>query len=238
MPQSTKPRVDWLDVYRTMRMDIDTGRRAPGSALPTIAELANSANLTAYGARRVLERLCQAGRAQSWQGKGYRVAMPQIRLDLSAKRPTFGEHLRALGYHTSSSLVSAKTVRPPHDIARRMGVSLASQVSQTQMLREVNGEAVALSVDFFARDRLDGIERTLATTGSVSASLAQHGISAYKRDRTTLTARLPTAHEALLLNIPRSQQVFATEGANMDADGTVLQVSRGIWRADCVSYEF
>lgn len=238
MLQSTKLRMDWIEAYRSLRMDIDQGRLAPGSVLPTIAELANSAGLTAYGARRVLERLRQDGRAQSWQGKGYRVAIPLIRLQIFEKRPTFGEHVRALGFDTSSNLISARTVRPPHEIAQRMGASHNNRVERTEVLRKANGKAVALSVDYFARDRLEGINRTLAQTGSVSASLAQHGVSSYKRDRTILSARLPTAHEALLLDIPRSQQVFATLGANLDADGTVLQVSKGIWRADCVTYEF
>lgn len=238
MPRSAKTGTDWSDVYRALREDIDLGRRSPGSDLPTIASLAKASGLTAYGARRVLERLSKDGRAQSWQGKGYRVAMPVIRFRVAEKKPVFGEHIRALGFSTSSEMTSSTTMRPPEDVARLMCSRARTRVLRTETLRGVNGQPVALSLDYFPRERLDGITETLAKTGSVSASLAKHGFPSYKRNHTLLTCRLPTAHEALLLGIPRSQAVYATLGANLDPDGAVLQVSKGIWRADCVAYEF
>lgn len=231
-------RADWLDVYHALRADITQGVRQPGTDLPTISSLARETGLTSYGARRVLERLCEEGRAQSWQGRGYRVSMPHIHFKVSQKQPVFGDHIRAQGFTTTSELTSSKTVGAPAEVARLMRPKSGTRLRLTEMLRRVNGRPVALSLDYFRRDRLDGIHKSLARTGSVSASLSEHGITSYRRDATLLTCRAPTAHEAALLEIPRSQAVYATLGANLAPDGDVVQVSKAIWRADCVSYEF
>lgn len=227
-----------LDVYTALRRDIDRGVLAPGIRLPTISNLANSFGLTPYAARRVMERLRNEGRVQSWQGKGFHVAMPLIRLRLDVKRPIFGDHLREMGFSSASEMISARTVGLPVEVAGRMGTRPGAKAKKTETLRKANGRPVALSIDYFPHRVFEGIEETLAQTGSVSRSLAVHGVPTYSRDYTSLEARLPSAHEALVLAIPRSQPVYATLGANIAPDGMIIQISRGIWRADCVSYEF
>ena len=227
----------WTSAYRDLLHDIKVGAFAPGAELPTIAGLAKSAGLTNHGARRAMEQLCREGYAQSWQGKGFRVAMPRLQFRLDARRPTFAEHARAQGFQPASTLIAGKPRCLPRDLAKRMQCRAGTAVLWTETKRKVNGCVVALSIDYFRRDRLDGIVETIAETGSVSQSLAIHGVDGYRRDRTLFETRLPSAHEALVLGIPRTQPVYATLGANLAKDGTIVQLSQGIWRGDCVVYE-
>lgn len=228
---------DWVSVYRDLRHDIDAGVYAPGQKLPTISALARAADLSQHGARRAMERLCAEQRAQSWQGKGFRVAMPRIRLRLDVKTPVFGDSVRAQGYVAASEVVSGTQRALPHSLAKRMRCKPGLSVLSTETVRRVNDCAVALSIDYFRRDRLDGVIDTIVETGSVSRALAQHGVTSYQRDHTSYETRLPTAHEALLLGIPRQQPVYVTVGANVAEDGTVVQLSKGVWRGDCVIYQ-
>lgn len=230
-------RGEWLSVYRSLRHDIHLGTLTPGEKLPTIAALAQSANLSRHGARRVMENLCADGVVQSWQGKGFCVALPKIRLRLNVHQPVFSENIRAMGFAAKSRVVSSKHQALPRDLAPRMLRRAGTEVTRTETLREVDGRTVALSVDFFLKDRLDGIADSLRKTGSVSASLSELGVPYYKRDRTTFEVRLPTPHEALMLDIPPQQPVYATLGANLAPDGQVVQLSQGVWRGDCVVYE-
>ena len=227
----------WVSVYCDMRHDIKSGAYDAGADLPTIAALAKSTGLTKHGARRAMERLCLEGYAQSWQGKGFRVAMPRLRFRLDERKPAFSEHVRAQGFESASELIAGKPQRLPRNLANRMQCRAGTGVLWTETLRKANGRVVALSVDYFHKDRLHGIVDTIADTGSVSQSLAIHGVTSYRRDRTSFETRLPSAHEALVLGIPPLQPVFATLGANLAKDGTVVQVSQGIWRGDCVVYE-
>lgn len=228
----------WPDVYRRLRADITSGQLSPGSDLPTLGALADEAGLTPHGARRVMDRLRADGLVQSWQGKGYRVMLPRVRLKITEKRPVFGERLRAMGFHSTSHLVSSQTSRVSHKIGSRMGRRAGTKILGTETLRKINGHAVAVSMDYFPRDRFQGLDDHLKKLGSVSKALAAHGVMSYRRDHTALEARLPTAHEALLLRIPRTQPVYQSLGANLDDQGTIVQVSMGVWRADCVVYEF
>ena len=232
------PAPEWKDVYRALCQDIAAGRLEPGDDLPTISGLAKQSGLRPHGARRVLECLCKEGRAQSWQGKGFCVAMPTIRLRLDNKSPVFGDMIRSLGYAASSSFQSSKTIGMPPDVAKRMRQRQGKRTKLTQTLRHVNDRPVAMSLDYFVKDRLGEIDESLSRTGSVSRALEEHGISHYKRDFSELTCRFPTEHEAVMLQIPRTQPVYATIGANLAEDGTVFQVSKGVWRADCVAYEY
>jgi len=235
-PQDTRP--TWVDVYRAFRDRIDKEELAPGTDLPTISELAASAELTPYGARRALERLRQEGRAQSWQGKGYRVSMPMIEYTLTARQPVFGEHMRAIGLSYASEVSSNAAVSMSGEIADRMRTRPGAKAVRIETLRRVNGRPVALSIDHFLRRRLDGIDATLRKTKSVTRSLEAHGVLDFTRDQTELEARLPSAHEALMLAIPRKQPVYVTIGTNLDQRGQPVQVSKGIWRSDCVRYKF
>ncbi|MEM8731074.1 MAG: GntR family transcriptional regulator [Pseudomonadota bacterium] len=237
MAQGETQKAIWVSVYRALRSDICQGRLAPGDKMPTLAALVRSENLSLHGARRVMENLRADGVVQSWQGKGYRVALPKIRLKLNTRQPVFSENVRAMGFATKSEVVATKHLGLPGHLAPRMMRRAGTEVTRTETLRKVNGRTVALSVDYFLKDRLDGIVETLQATGSVSQSLSLLGVPSYERDLTSLEARLPTAHEALMLEIARQQPVYATLGANIAPDGTVVQVSKGIWRSDCIVYE-
>ena len=227
----------WRDVYQTLRGEIDSGLRAPGSDLPTIAELARSTGVTPHGARRVYDALRKEGRVQSWQGKGVRVATQLLRIRLNKVRPTFHELVDGSGRQARSELVRATTARLHGETAKRLNRKPGTKATMTETLRQVDNRTVALSVDYFPVDRFEGIAHLLTKRGSVSWALSEHGITSYRRDNTSFEARLPTAHEALLLDIPRSQPVYATMGANIDQRGDVFQISTGVLRADCVQFE-
>lgn len=227
----------WRDVYQTLRREIDTGMRAPGTNLPTITELARSTGLTPHGARRVFDTLRNEGRIQSWQGKGARVATQLLCIRFNKLRPTFHELVYDTGRQAQSKFIRATTARLHGERANRLTRKASTKAIMTETLRQVDNRTVALSIDYFPVDRFEGIAGLLAKRGSVSWALSEHGITSYRRDTTSFEARLPTAHEALLLDIPRAQPVYATLGANIDPRGDVFQISTGVLRADCVQFE-
>jgi DNA-binding GntR family transcriptional regulator len=224
-------------VYREMRDRIRRHDAEPGAALPTIADLSKRHGLSRHGARRVLEKLRDDGLAHSWQGKGYRVAIPLIPIRMDNDRPSFHENVARAGRSSSSELTSAKLVGLPAQYARRMHQRTGHRVLCTETVRCVDDKVSALSMDFFSAGRFGTLSRALAETGSVSEALATHGVSHYRRDFTSIASRLPTAHEAVVLGIPRSQPVYETVGGNLDKRGEIFQVSTAVWRADCVVFE-
>lgn len=237
MSASTKHSAAWQDVYRQMRSRIRREEVAPGTALPTIASLSRLSGLTRHGARRVLERLCDEGVARSWQGKGYYAAIPQLRVRMSHNRPSFHGNVESAGRKSASKLTASKSVALPMHLTGRMERRPGQHVQYTETLRKVDGHVVALSMDYFRAELFDGLPEAIAKTHSISAALHAHGVAHYHRDFTSVASRLPSAHEALMLGIPKGQPVHETIGANLDKRGTVFQVSTAVWRADCVFFE-
>ncbi|MEM9755813.1 MAG: GntR family transcriptional regulator [Pseudomonadota bacterium] len=227
----------WKDVYRQLRQQIKSNDLVPGTRLPTIGQLATSCGLSRHGARRVLERLRAEGFAQSWQGKGFTVAIPHLRIRVQNCDPSFHETVESAGRVSGSELVSNKTVGMPTRLSGRLRHMTGERVEMTETLRRVDGRVYALSTDYFPSRRFQRIPEVIAKTGSVSQALASHGVRTYMRDHTDIRARLPTAHEALMLRVPRQQPVYETIGANIDRAGRVVQVSTAVWRADCVTFE-
>lgn len=227
----------WVDVYNVLRSEIRALKIPPGAALPTIVKLSTEYGLSRHGARRVLEKLRDDGLASSWQGKGYRVAVLLTPIRMEHSRPAFHENVARAGRVSASKLASAKSIGLPSRFARRMDERPGHRVLYTETLRKVDDQVSALSMDFFSSSRFADLSKAIAETGSVSKALEAHGVAHYRRDFTSIVSRLPTAHEALMLEVPRSQPVYETVGGNLDKRGRVFQVSTAVWRGDRIYFE-
>jgi GntR family phosphonate transport system transcriptional regulator len=225
---------EWRGVCAELRRRIDEGQLAPGAALPTLASLARETGLTRHGARRVMARLREEGRVQSWQGLGHRVA--ERRIDYPIQRRTrFSGTLRDQGRAVSAVLIAGRVMTAGPRLARDMRLAPGAEIHRAEILRRVEGRPALLTRSHFPA-RLGGILDAIAASGSVTAALAAHGVADYAREETRIEARLLRAHEALVLDIPTSQPVIVTTGANTDALGAVVELSHSVWRADRVTF--
>lgn len=231
-------RPNWIDTYRTLRLDIDRGILKPGDDLPTLTNLAAQSGLSMHGSRRVLEKLCKDGCAKSWQGRGFRVAIPEISLAIATKNPSFPKSIIKSGFEASSEYISSKMVSTKEKNAKRLKMHAVDTAISTKMIRKVHGQPIGLSSDYFSTTKLDGIDKIIARTNSISKALFISGVTEYSRNFTEVFCRPPTQHESVLLEIPKSQFVFETRGTNVDKHGNLFQISCGVWRADCVAIEF
>ncbi len=227
----------WRSVYRDLRGQIDRGDLSAGTRLPTIAALATRTGLTRHGARRVLERLRDEGHSQSWQGLGYIVAQNVINYRIEDS-PRWGQSMSRLGMPNTSRMIGSRTVRASRDLARQMGLKLGTRVYQSEVLRLIDQRPTVLARGHFPVSRFEGILEKIGRLGSVTAALAQFGVHECRRQSTQVEARLPTHHEALVLEIPCSQPVLVSTGVNVDPAGTVVEVALSVFRADRIAFSF
>lgn len=228
---------DWRAIYRDLRAKIDSGELLPGSPLPTIAALAKQTGLTRHGARRVLERLRDEGRTQSWQGVGFRVAETVINYQIDGF-PRWGQSISRMGLENTSCVIASRSVRASRDVALHMRLKTGARIYQAEILRLVDQRPTVLARGHFPMGRFEGILDEISKTGSVAAALAQFGVREYRRTSTQVEARLPTQHEALVLNIPSNQPVLVSTGVNTDPEGAVVELALSVCRADCIRFMF
>ncbi len=66
------------------------------------------------------------------------------------------------------------------------------------------------------KSRFAGLADAFASAGSLSAAFAEFGIGDYERRTTRVTARMPTAEEARLLQQPRGRPVLVSAGIDVE----------------------
>ncbi|HEY9568653.1 MAG TPA: UTRA domain-containing protein, partial [Thalassobaculum sp.] len=69
-------------------------------------------------------------------------------------------------------------------------------------------------------------------SGSITRVMEAHGFGDYERAVTKVTARMPDAVEAELLEQPRTRPILYVESLNVAADGGPVQVSHTRYAAD------
>ena len=237
MDGDPQPHPDWRRAYWQVRRLIDDGSLGPGDPLPTIAALARDAEVTRHSARRALERLRDEGRSSSWQGSGYRVSEPTVEIRFDAF-PRWGANTARKGRKGAARLVGARTIRANPTLARDFKVTPGARLHRAELLRFADDRPMALSRSHFSAERFPGIVDELRETLSVTRALARLGIENCSRVRTRLEARMPSAHEALMIALPRAQPVLVSTGVNEDENGAVVEVAVTVFRADCIAFEF
>ncbi|MEL6103955.1 MAG: GntR family transcriptional regulator [Pseudomonadota bacterium] len=227
MLETNRPNEEWRKVYRAYRKRIDLGDLRPGDPLPTLARLADQNDLSTHGARKVMALLRSEGRVESWQGVGHRVSERRIvyRID---SRPKFHTNIARHGHRADTKLLSTRTIGLPTRFSSAMQLRPGTRIVQTELLRYAEGRPLVLVLNFFPADRFSGIEAPLAETQSVTKALSSFGVSHFERNRTSVETRMPSAHEALQLEIPANQPVLVTTGRNVDRHGTVAGAARDI----------
>lgn len=226
----------WRTVYRGFRHRIETGELKPGDTLPTLATLAEKHGLTTHAARKVMARLRNEGRVESWQGVGHRVSEARITYRIDS-RPRFNANLARLGCRGDTRLLATRTIGLPTRFADAMGLRPGTRIIQTEILRFAEGRPLVLARNFFPANRFSGIETPLAETQSITEALSHFGITGTERQRTSVETRMPSAHEALQLHIPANQPVLVTTGRNIDRHGDVVELSYAVSRGDAVTIE-
>jgi len=229
-------KTEWRLVFNRIREDILSQRIQPGSSLPTIKELSRVEGISYYAARRVLEKLCERQLAESWQGRGFLVKLPNIEITLG-HTPWFSKHASRSGIETTAKLISKARLMAPTDISRSMKLAARETVLRTNLLRSANGVPMSYTQNYFPQ-RFEGIFDLIEQTGSVTTSLHALGVTKILRTKTTIKARPPTATERVILNIPPNNWMLITAGINTDEEGNIVEYSIGSTRADSISFTF
>lgn len=205
-----------------------------GARLPSLDDLAAEFGVSVHEARKAIDRLKQIGLVTSWQGKGSFVAEDGFTYNL-ARRTRFQENLSREGKQSEISFVGQRRQSAPTEIARAFGCKMGTRVQRAELIRVVQGRPAMLARHYYPiSSRFSGILDLISATGSITGSLQACGVEDFTRRETSITTRLPNAHEALMLQISRRQPVLITIGINVDPDGAVVEVSEAISRGDRV----
>ena len=212
----------WRQIAETLESDIKEQVFAPGKKLPTEAELAERFGVNRHTVRRGIAFLEQEGLLRVEQGRGTFVQERMVDYKLG-KRTRFSENIQKQSRIPSGELVRALVLSADATVAKNLHIRKGAPVVLIENVGKVDGRPISVAAHHFPARRFPDIIELYKRTGSITKALTHYGIEDYTRKETRITARLPTANESRLLELPRSQPVLVGENINIDPEGRVIE---------------
>jgi GntR family transcriptional regulator, phosphonate transport system regulatory protein len=213
------------------RMEAEITGLAPGHRLPTEAELSARFTVNRHTVRRAIEDLERRGLIRVEQGRGSFVAEETLDYRLTT-RTRFSETIARERREPSGRVLRLARIPAGEEAAAALGLRRGASLWLLERLGLADGRPVSLGAHHFPAARLPQFGALLeANGGSISQALAGCGVADYTRKSTRISARLPTAEEAELLDQPRGRPVLTAEVVNIDAAG--VPVEYGVGRYPC-----
>lgn len=212
----------WRQIARALSSGIGPGGLQPGDRLPTEAQLAAQHGVNRHTVRRAIESLVRTGLVRVEQGRGSFVA--EDRIDYAVQpRTRFSEWIRRHNKEPTGQVLQIRAVAATMQVAAGLGVPRGTTVALFGRLGMADGVPVSLTSHYFPLADRPGLLEALRTASSITDALRSVGVADYRRQVTRVSARMPTATEAGLLQMPRSRPLLVCENVNVDLAGAIVE---------------
>jgi len=212
----------WRQIARALSSGIGPGGLQPGDRLPTEAHLAVQHGVNRHTVRRAIESLVRTGLVRVEQGRGSFVA--EDRIDYAVQpRTRFSEWIRHPNKEPTGQVLQIRPVAATAQVAAGLGIPRGTTVALFGRLGMADGVPVSLASHYFPLTDRPGLLEALRTENSITDALRSVGVADYRRKVTRVSARMPTATEAGLLQVPRSRPLLVCENVNVDLADAIVE---------------
>ena len=212
----------WRQIAQDLSAGIGPAGLRPGARLPSEAQLAARFGVNRHTVRRAIESMVRAGLLRVEQGRGAFVADDVIDYPV-VPRTRFSEWIRKQNRDPSGQVLHVREQAAGAAVAAGLGVAEGAPVAVMERLGFADGVPVSLGSHHFPPGRLPGILDALRAWPTITEALRAVGVPDYVRQATRVSARLPTAAEAGLLQADPGRPLLIAENTNVDAAGAVVE---------------
>lgn len=227
----------WRRIHDTLLDEIRSGEMAAAGRLPSAGKLAERFGVNRHTVRQALKALDEAGVTETKQGAGSFIVGYVVDYPITSKT-RFSEIVLRQGMAPSGLLIEAKVRKPPKVVANALELAPGSKVIMIERVSMADDTKIGLSRHYYPADRFPGMEKTAEQFTSLTAVLREHGVEAYFRKTTSVSARLPTAREARLLGQRPSEPLIHTTSINVDEQGATIEYGDTLFSAERVRLRF
>jgi GntR family phosphonate transport system transcriptional regulator len=209
----------FLPLYRQiceiLRQEIQDLYKA-GDVLPSETDLALRFNVNRHTLRRSIDELVSDGLVVRHHGKGVYVLAPAIDYAIGTQT-RFTETLEAQGVKTQSRVVRKQVVLARGGVAARLQLTEGTKVIFLETLREVSGNPFCVISHFLPMQAFPEVLESY-NSGSLHSFLNEYCSTKVQRIESLISAVLPEADDAALLNMPRNLPVLRVKSLNVASD--------------------
>ena len=222
----------YLQLKERLKLQIQSGAYPAGGRLPSERELAHQYGISRLTARQALQTLIADGLAYSQIGKGTYVSAPKIDDQLQFLT-SFSELMRRRGMTPSSRVIRA-SVEPVDDfVTSQLQIPAGTPVIVLRRVRLADGEPLALETACLVEQMCPGIlgGRDFSRESLYEVLRRDYGVILVRANE-VIEARLPDAHEHLLLELERHMPVLSISRLTFTERGEPIEYVRAAYRGD------
>lgn len=185
-----------------------------GDALPSENELAQRFGVNRHTLRRAIDELITDGLVERRHGKGVFVLEPAINYAIGSST-RFTETLQSQGRATATRVLRKQVIPARGSVASRLNIQEGADVIFIETLRSVEDKPFCIISHFLPyQSFFDALEHY--ESGSLHEFLKKYSGVNVKRTESLISAVLPDADDASVLNMPRQTPVLRVKSLNLD----------------------
>jgi len=192
---------------------------SPGDALPSETELAERFGVNRHTLRRAVDELVAERVVERFHGKGVYVLEPAISYAIGSST-RFTETLESQGRMATSRVLRKQLIPARGSVASRLKIQEGDKVAFLETLRFVEDKPFCLISHFLpvplCQPVLDAYEG-----GSLHSFLKQQCAIELRRMESLISAVLPEADDARLLNMSRHAPVLRAKSVNVEVESNI-----------------
>ncbi|MGW8952658.1 GntR family transcriptional regulator [Streptomyces sp. NPDC055709] len=245
----------WRELADRLAERIKSGEYAPGQQLPHIRDLVEAgegSKSTVHAAYKALEA---EGLVTSSRGHGtvVREQTPLKRLGIArydkakwrdGDEVAFIADRVASGrsYRRNEQTQTVSRIQAPPKVAEALGLPAATEVYARARLVKEGEQPTHTLTSYYRPDHVEGTRLVDPTPGPAGRGGGYRVLydAGYEIDhmREALFARIPTAEEVKLLQLPTGEPVVELHRTTFTADGTVVEFAVGVHAASRFAWEY
>lgn len=185
-----------------------------GELLPPEKELAMRFGVNRHTLRRAIDELVADGIVERQHGKGVFILEPAICYSIGSKT-RFTETLHDQGKSTASRVLRKQIVPARGNVASQLQMPEGDEVIFLETLREVENNPFCIISHFLPFQLYPEVYRQYVA-GSLHQFVASHYGIELKRTESLISAVLPEADDARILNMPRHAPILRVKSINLN----------------------
>lgn len=226
----------WRTVATSIEKKIKDQSYAPGDKLPTEAEFAREFMVNRHTVRRALNFLQEKDLIEAVQGRGTFVRRPALKYEIG-RRTRFSDALRKQSVRGGSETRAIALISPPREVWDALDLHPRNKVVFLERMGFVEDVPVSISRHYFSHERFPFFKDFYERKGSVTETLVACGVPDFFRAKTVIDARVPSAEECSILNVPKHVPLLHTKSWNSDSFGRPLEYGECLFASDRVELE-
>jgi DNA-binding GntR family transcriptional regulator len=223
----------YFQIAENLKQAITDGTLKPGERLDNELDLTERLGVSRPTVRQAVQRLVDQGLVIRRRGLGTVVVAPRILRSVALT--SLYDDLASTGRQPATSVLAAEDRTADDAIAAVLSVPVGAPVLSVERLRLADGTPLALMHNYLPAGLLRGQPKDVLEKTGLYEVLRSQGVLLQAGEQ-LIGARRVTAHEAKLLEAPRTATVLTMTRTTFDQNGTPVEHGSHAYLAERYSF--